>query len=55
MNNLPIDVGQAILSFLPMAAVLVYGFWLARGMAERKTLPRKRRLAALLKELDARR
>ena len=55
INNLPIDVWQAIWSFLPMAAILVYGFWLARGMAERKTLPRKRRLEALLKELDARR
>ena len=55
MNNLPIDVGQAIGIFLSMAAILVFGFWIARCMAERKTLPRKRRLEALLKELDARR
>ena len=55
MNNLPIDVGQAIGIFLSMAAILVFGFWIARGMAERETLPRKRRLEALLKELDARR
>ena len=53
LNNLPIDVGQAIGIFLSMAAILVFGFWIARGMAERKTLPRKRRLEALLKELDA--
>ncbi len=38
-----------------MAAFLVYGFWMARGMAERKTLPRKRRLETLLIEFDARR
>ena len=55
MNNLPIDVGRATWSFLPMAAILVYGFWMARGMAERKTLPRKRRLEALLTEFDTRR
>ena len=55
MNNLPIDVGHAIWTFLPLAVFLVYGFRIARGMAERETLPRKRRLEALLKELDARR
>jgi MFS family permease len=53
INNLPTDVSQAIWSFLPMAAILVCGFWIARGMAERETLPRKRRLEALLKDLDA--
>jgi hypothetical protein len=55
INNLPMDWWQATWSFLPMAAILVYGFWIARRTAERETLPRKRRLEALLEELDARR
>jgi hypothetical protein len=55
VNNLPVDVWQALWGFFPMAAILVYGFRIARRVAERETLPRKRRLEALLEELDARR
>lgn len=53
INNLPIDVWETTWHFLPMAAILWFGFWIARHKAERETLPRRRRLEALLKEFDA--
>jgi hypothetical protein len=40
---------------LVVAAAAGWGAWTARRKAERETLPRKRRLEALLEELDARR
>ena len=52
INNLPIDEWPGDMGVPPDGRDPGNGFWIARGMAERKTLPRKRRLEALLKELD---
>jgi hypothetical protein len=54
VNNEPIryDAGS-IVAFLVMIVATVYGVWVARQTAEQELLPRRRRLQALMKELDA--
>lgn len=53
VNNEPVNwVGEGA-GILIAAASIGHSAWVARRTAERETLPRKRRLEALLKEFDA--
>jgi hypothetical protein len=54
VNNLPFDSWQAIWSFAPMVTLLLWSSWRTRRTVEHETLPRKRRLEGLLKEIDGR-
>jgi len=55
VNNEPFSWWVQGGGILVVAASSVWGYWVGRRTAERETLPRKRRLEALLGELDARR
>jgi hypothetical protein len=54
INNQPFDWTLGGFGLYFMAASLVYGVWIARHTVEHERLPRRRRLEALMEQLNAR-